>query len=143
LAQDEKDPKHECVYRGQHKESSLEPIDSAPAAIATELARSVALSVLDGERGSMRSLPHFTQRMALRDFDVFDFQYAICNGDCVESEYCSDYRSHRFLFRCLIDGVMFDAVFALSARHDLIGAPLLYLITGCWKTESGKRSSRY
>lgn len=77
MAQDDKEPKHECVYVGTHKESSLEPLDKTPTAPATELARSVALSVLDGERGSMRSLPHFVRRMTERDFDVFEIQYAI------------------------------------------------------------------
>ncbi len=143
MAQDDKEPKHECVYVGTHKESSLEPLDKTPTAPATELARSVALSVLDGERGSMRSLPHFVRRMTERDFDVFEIQYAICNGDCLESEYCPDYKSHRYRFRCLIDGLQFDAVFALSARHDLVKTPLLYLITGCWKTENGRRMTRY
>jgi hypothetical protein len=34
-------------------------------------------------------------------------------------------------------------VFSLSAEHDFIAAPLLTLITGCWKTKSGKRKKTY
>jgi hypothetical protein len=142
VAKDE-NAKHECVYVGPHEITPMEPLESAPATPSYELARSVSLSVLGGDRGSIKSLPHFVRRCKQRSFDVFDVEYTIRNGECVKSEYCPDFQSHKYTFRCLIDGVEFDAAFALSAKHDLIKAPLLYLISGCWKTETGSRAVRY
>jgi hypothetical protein len=69
--------------------------------------------------------------------------YELARSVSLKSEYCPDFQSHKYTFRCLIDGVEFDAAFALSAKHDLIKAPLLYLISGCWKTETGSRAVRY
>ena len=82
--------------------------------------------------------------MTERNFDVFDIEYAIRNGRCIEcGEYSDEHKSHKYMFRCDIDGVEFDAVFALSAERDLIESPLMVLITGCWKTKSGRRINRY
>ena len=71
-------------------------------------------------------------------------EYAIRNGNCIEAgEYCVDRKNHKYVFRCDIDGVEFDAVFALSAEHDLIKSPLMILVTGVWKTDDGCRRKRY
>lgn len=144
MARDEKEINHECVYLGLHQVTPLQPVEQIPVAPSVELARLVALSVLDDERGRYRPSIHFCLQMSERNFDVFDVQYAIRNGKCVESgEYSEEEKSHKYTFRCDIDGVGFDAVFALSAEHDLIKSPLLVLITGCWKTKTGRRSNRY
>jgi len=82
--------------------------------------------------------------MTKRNFDVFDIEYAVRNGNCVEGgEYNDSYKNHKYVFRCDIDGVGFEAVLALSAEHDLIKSPLMVLITGIWKTQSGERRERY
>jgi len=142
VARDDKESKHEMLYLGSH-ERPLEQVDIAPAAPSVALARNVSLSILGGDRGSIKSLPHFLRRMRERNFNLFDVEYAIRNGECVKAEYCPDFKNHKYKFNCLIDGVGFDAVFALSSCHDLVKAPLMYLITGCWKTESSLRTTRY
>ena len=144
MARDGKEINHECVYVGQHEVTPLEPVELIPIAPSAELARMVALSVLDDERGSYRPSIHFSLQMSERNFDVFDVQYAIRNGKCIDAgEYSQEQRSHKYMFRCEIDGVEFDAVFALSAEHDLVNSPLMVLITGCWKTKTGRRTNRY
>jgi hypothetical protein len=140
---DQKQARHECVYTGPHEETSLEPLDPTPIAPSEDVVRAVALSVLCEARGSMRSLPHFKQRMKTRNFEIFDMIYVIKNGECVKAQYCPDFKNHKFTFRGLIDGVEFDAAFALSPSHDFVKAPLLYLISGCWKTSNGARAFRY
>ena len=141
---DSNEVNHECIYVGHHDGTAMEPAEKRPAPPSTDLARSVALSILSGDRGCYRPSDHFRAQMGERDFDIFDIEYAIRNGRCVENgEYCDENRNHKYLFRCDIDGVDFDAVFALSAEHDLIRSPLMILITGCWKTKTGKRRSRY
>lgn len=140
---DQKQDRHEYVYTGSHDGTPLESVDKAPSAPAEDLVRTVSLSVLCDGRGCMKSLPHFRRRMVQRNFDLFDVIYVIRNGKCIKVEYCADFQDHKFTFRGWIDAVEFDATFALSARHDLVKAPLMYLITGCWKTDSGTRFSRY
>lgn len=140
---DDQKQTHECVYVGPHKETSLEPLDKSPAAPSEEIVRTVSLSVLCRGHGCIKPLPHFKLRMKVRNFDIFDVIYVIRNGTCAKVQYCADYQDHKFTFRGLVDGVGFDATFALSARHDLIKAPLMFLITGCWKTDNGERSFRY
>jgi hypothetical protein len=140
---DDQNETHEIEYTGSREESSLEPLDPTPAPPPQNVAQAVALSILCGGRGSMKSQSHFVQRMRQRNFDVFDVSYAIRNGKCIKSEYCPDYKNHKFTFRGLIDGVWFDATFALSARHDFVKTPLMWLISGCWKTEDGTRFVRY
>ena len=82
--------------------------------------------------------------MAERDFDVFDIEYVIRNGRCIEGgEFSEEARNRKYTFRGSIDGTDFDAVFALSVDHDFIESPLVVLITGCFKTASGKRSKTY
>jgi hypothetical protein len=121
----------------------LEPLESSPAVPKHELARIVSLSVLCGDRGSIKPWPHFLRRSKERGFDIFDVEYAIRNGECMKGEYCPDFKSHKYTFYCLIDWVGFEATFALSTTHDFIKAPLMYLITAVWKTESGCRTVRY
>ena len=134
---------HECTYVGGHGKA-MKPVGSRPIPPKPDLARSVALTVLGGERGSYRSSDHFRDQVVERNFDVFDIEYVIRNGVCIETgEYCDEHRNYKYMFRGDIDGVDFDAVFALSAEHDLIKAPLMVLITGCWKTKTGKRLKRY
>jgi hypothetical protein len=82
--------------------------------------------------------------MKERDFDIFEMEYVIRNGRCTEAGiFCVDHRNHKYTFRGNIDGTDFDAAFALSADHDLIQAPLVVLITGCFKTPSGRRRKTY
>jgi len=89
-------------------------------------------------------LSHFQNRANERFFSVFQVTYVIRNGDCIgEGEYCQEYRDHKYKFRGEIDGIEFDAVFGLSADHHFILSPLVILITGCWKTKTGKRSRTY
>ena len=134
---------HECVYLGRH-EVAMEMVEKIPTAPSAELARMVALSILDGDRGSYHPSFHFGPRTKERNFDVFDMEYAIRNGKCIEAgEYFADRKNHKYVFRCDIDGVEFDAVVALSAEHDLIKSPLMILVTGVWKTNDGKRRKRY
>jgi hypothetical protein len=140
----DKEVNHECVYRGRHDETTMQPMEQRPAAPSAELVRTVALSVLGGDRGSYFPSDHIRSQMTERNFDVFDIEYAIRNGRCIEcGEYSDEHKSHKYMFRCDIDGVEFDAVFALSAERDLIESPLMVLITGCWKTKSGRRINRY
>jgi hypothetical protein len=145
VTKDGKEVNHECVYLGRHDDdNAAQPLKQRPAAPSAALAQTVALSILGGYRGSYRPGIHFSLRMSERDFDVFEMEYAIRNGRCVgPGEYSDEYKDHKFVFRCDIDGVEFDAVFALSIERDLIKSPLMILITGCWKTETGKRRSRY
>jgi hypothetical protein len=140
---DQEQAQHECVYVGQHEGTPLEPLDTTPKAPSESVVRAVALSVLCEARGSMKSLPHFKRRMKTRNFDIFDVIYVIRNGGCIKAEYCPEFKNHKFTFRGDIDGVGFDAAFALSIGHDFIKAPLLILITGCWKTDNGERTFRY
>lgn len=144
MTEDGKEVNHECIWRGQHQETAGKPMEPKPVAPSEPLARTVALSVLGGGRGSYRPTPHYNRRTAERNFDVFDMEYAIRNGKCIEfGEYSEEHENHKYIYRCDIDGVEFDAVFALSAQHDLITSPLMILITGCWKTKTGKRRNRY
>lgn len=144
MAKDGKEVNHECVYRGEHNEKARQPVEKVPTAPPEPVARLVALSVLAGHRGSYRPSGHFNLRRQERNFDVFDIEYAIRNGKCIESgKYSEDNKNHEFVYSCNIDGVDFEAVFALSAIHDLIEAPLMVLMSGIWKTKSGKRLKRY
>jgi len=109
-----------------------------------EFARSVALKILGGNRGRYRTSAHFLEQMADRNFDVFDREYAIRHGESPGcGEYSDEHKDHKYVFRCDIDGVPFEAVFSLSAEHDFIKSPLMILITGYWKTKSGRRKNRY
>jgi hypothetical protein len=140
VAKDDKEVKHECAYVGSHEDSKLEIVERRPVAPSAEFARMVALSVLGGSRGKYRTKAHCGKQMTDRTFDVFDMEYVIRNGKCIGSgEYCEGYKNYKYTFHGNIDGIGFDAVFALSAEHDLIKSPLMVLITGCWKTKTGRR----
>jgi hypothetical protein len=142
VAKDKEVP-YECVYLGTHQPPA-EPVEQTPVAPSANLVQMVALSVLAGVRGSYRPSVHFGRQMMERNFDVFDMEYAIRNGKCIEQgEYSAEHKNHKYVFRCAIDGVDFEAVFAISAEHDLIESPQMILITGCWKTKTGKRRNRY
>ena len=144
MAKDDKEVNHECFYVGQHEEIGAKPLEQKPVAPSVELARMVGLSILGGHRGKYRRSDHFLDQMAERNFDVFDVEYTIRNGKCTESGgYSDEHKNHEYVFRCDIDGVEFEAVFALSAEHDLLKSPLMILITGCWKTKTGRRVNRY
>jgi hypothetical protein len=122
----------------------MRPLEQAPAPPPTEFARTVALGVIGGKRGRYQASNHFAKQMADRGFDIFDVEYAIQNGKPTgEGEYSAEHKDHKYCFRCDIDGVAFDAVFSLSAEHDFITSPLLILITGVWKTKTGKRRKTY
>jgi hypothetical protein len=135
---------HECVYVGPEHEPAMQTVEQQTTPPSIEFAKTVSLSILGGNRGRYRPSVHFQEQMAERDFDVFDMEYAIRNGKCTEAgEYSRVHKDFKYVFRCDIDGVPFDAVIALSAEHDLITAPLLILITGCWKNRSGRRRRRF
>ena len=134
----------QCTYVGPHRQPKTISIEAKPIAPTTEFARSLALKVLGGHIGRYRSTPHFKRRVKERDFDVFDIEYAIRNGDCVGTGiFCEEYRNFKYTFRGTLEGTGFDAVFALSADDDFMRSPLLILITGCFKTVSGKRARSY
>lgn len=144
MSKDEKELNHECVYLGSHSETAAKPLEKVPSAPSEPVAKMVALSILAGSRGSYRPSDHFNQRMVERNFNVFDVEYAIRNGNCIESgKYSAEHENHEFVYSCTIDGVDFEAVFAISAIHDLIERPLMVLMSGIWKTKSGKRLKRY
>lgn len=144
VAKDDKEVKHECVYVGPRQEKLTQPIKGQPAPPSTALAKTIVLNVLGGARGGYRPTVHCRKQMADRGFDIFDMEYAIRNGECSGGgSYSDEHKNFKYTFRANIDGIDFDAVFALSAEHDLISEPTLILITGCWKTKSGKRGNRY
>ncbi len=143
MPSNDKEIQHECTYVGSHEYNPPKSTDKTlPPSV--DYAKTVALSILGGRIGAYRSGPHFKRRMVERDFDVFDVEYVIRNGQCVAGGvFCEEHNNHKYTFRGNIDGVDFDAVFALSADSDLIQSPLIVLITGCFKTASGKRSKTY
>jgi hypothetical protein len=144
VAKKGKEVLHELVFVGSHQTTAMQPLEATPAPPTVEHARAVALQVLRGIRGRYRSSQHFKQKMAERHFDVFDMEYAIRNGMPTEpGEYSPAHKDFKYTFRGTIDCVDFDAVFSLSSEHCLIESPLMILITGCWKTKSGKRKKSY
>lgn len=144
MAINDKEIQHECWYRGSHEQNNSKCFESKPVAPAAAFAQAVALGILGGRTGRYHPGQHFRNRMEERDFDVFDMEYVIRNGKCVgEGKYCEDFRNFKYTFRGNLEGTDFDAVFALSADHDYIESPLMVLITGCFKTASGKRSGTY
>ena len=139
-----KDEEVKCWYTGDAGVRAMQPVESKPTPPSTEFVRQVALGILNGDRGRYRTSNHFSEQMAARGFDVFDFEYVIRNGAPVgPGEYSEEYDDHKYTFRGTIDGTSFDAVFSLSAKHDYIKSPLMILITGCWKTKSGKRTKTF
>ena len=138
-----KEVQHECTYIGPH-ERPEEYSDDKPPSPSPGAAREIALGVLNGKTGRYHSSVHFRKRMEERNFDVFEMEYVIRNGQCVKGgTFCESFRNHQYTFRGYIDSTGFDAVFALSADHDLIKSPLLILISGCFKTRSGRRGRTY
>ena len=144
MAKDGREIKHECVYVGSHEDTALQPMETQPVPPSDAFAQAVALQILGGARGKYRSIGHFSKRASERSFDVFDVGYVIRNGKCIKAgEYCDEHKNYKYTFRGNIDGVDFDATFALSAEHDLVETPLLILITGCWKTKTGLRTRTF
>lgn len=142
MASNNKEIEHQCRYLGPHEPAAERAL--AGNSPSSAFAKAVALKVLSGSLGRYIPTPHFRKRMAERDFDVFDCEYVIRNGKCIGAgEFCKEYRNHKYKFRGDLDGVEFDAVFALSTDHDYTAAPLLILITGCFKTTSGCRGRAY
>jgi hypothetical protein len=143
VAPKDKEIRHECTYVGPH-DRPQEYSDDKPISPSPGRARDIALSILSGKTGRYHSSVHFRNRMEERDFDVFEIEYVIRNGRCLKGgEFCEKFRNHQYTFRGDVDGIGFDAVFALSADHDLIKFPLLILISGCFKTKSGRRGRTY
>jgi hypothetical protein len=141
VATSDEEEKHICRYAGSHKEEALQYTEQHPSPPSPDFARTTALEILGGKKGSYRPTVHCRQRMAERDFDVFDIEYVIRKGKCIDGgSYSEQHKHHKYTFRGELDGVEFDAAFALSAEHDLLMSPLLILITGCFKTRSGKRT---
>lgn len=144
MAINDNEIQYECWYRGSHEKNVSKCIDCKPVAPKVALAQAVALGILGGRNGRFHPGQHFRNRMKEREFDVFDVEYVIRNGICIgEGEYCEQFRNFKYTFRGTIEGTGFDAVFALSADHDFIDAPLMVLITGCFKTASGMRRKTY
>jgi len=144
MASNNKEIEHQCRYVGTHEPKVGQSLDANPISPSTEFAKAVALSILSGRVGRYLPSQHFRGRMAERDFDVFDCEYVIRNGKNIGAgEFCKEYRNHKYKFRGDLDGIEFDAVFALSADHDFIATPLLILVTGCFKTTSGCRGRAY
>ena len=137
----DKEIKHECRYVGPHEQGGHAFTDDKPASPSPSMAQTIALGILGGRLGRYHPSSHFQERMKERGFDVFDVEYVIRNGRCVAGgDFSEEYRNHKYCFRGFIDGVGFDAVWALSAEHDLLSSPLMILISGCFKTKSGRRS---
>lgn len=134
----------ECTFKGSTDKRAVQPLESKPTPPTAAFAKQVALSILCGSRGSYRTSGHFAKRMAERGFSIFDMEYVIRNGNCIESgEYSDTHRDHKYTFRGNIDGTDFDAIFSLSVEHHFIESPLMILISGCWKTKSGKRKKSF
>lgn len=136
--------KHECKYLGDHQRAVQGPSDNRSLSPSAAFARTVVLEVLDGKTGRIHATQHFQSRSSERDFDIFDLEYVIRNGRCIAGgTFCPEFRNHKYRFRGDIDGTDFDAVFALSADHDFIRAPLVVLVTGCFRTKTGKRKKTF
>jgi len=134
----------ELTYVGPQQQQAQCTVEHEPQPPSAGLAKMVILSVLSGTRGAYQISDHFQERTKERDFDVLDIEYAVRNGQCIgEGKYCAEFKNHKYVFRCLDDGVEFDAVIGISVEHELLKSPLLILITGVWKTKSGLRGSRY
>ena len=136
---------HECRYVGPDAaQQPLRQLAAAPQSPTPEAAKEIALHILSGSRGSYLSRRHYDERAEERDFDIFDIEYAIRNGTCIRGGvYSAEHRNHEYTFRANIDGIDFDAAFALCAKHDLIESPLLLLISGVWKTKTGKKKTTF
>lgn len=144
MATNDRELQHECRFIGPHEGDASRSLEKKPPVPSVGFARSVLLEVLGGRLGRYRSKVHFRERMEEREFDVFDMEYAVRNGTCVESAgFIEEYRTFKYTFRGNIDGTDFDAAFGLSADHDFIKSPLVILITGVFKTVSGKRKKTY
>lgn len=130
---------HQFIYTGPSDEVPEKPLEHSQTPPRPELAREIALSVLDGSRGRVHLLSHFQNRANERFFSVFQVTYVIRNGDCIgEGEYCQEYRDHKYKFRGEIDGIEFDAVFGLSADHHFILSPACDFDYGLLEDEDGK-----
>ncbi len=139
-----KDDEVKCTYVGREDRTPSDPVEPSPVPPSPEFARTIALSILGGAIGRYRTSNHFREQMDARKFDIFDMEYVIRNGSPTgPGEYSDEHKDHKYTFRGNIDGTSFDAVFSLSALHDFIKSPVMILITGCWKTKSGKRIRRY
>lgn len=144
MATEDKEIQHECYYCGTHDANQLKGKEFRLFAPSPGFAREIALAILGGQLGKYHSPPHFRERMLEREFDVFDMEYAIRNGKCIGAgEACEEFRSYKYTFRANIEGTNFDAVFALLADHDYKESPTIVLITGCFKTKTGRRKTRY
>lgn len=144
MAQSDNEVQHECTYLGSHEEIAPKCTDTRTIPPSADFAKAVALRVLGGRTGRYHASQHFRKRSVEREFDVFDVEYVIRNGSCIGAgKYCAEHRNCKYTFSGDIDGTGFDAAFALSAEHDLVRSPLMVLITGCFKTRSGKRKKAF
>jgi hypothetical protein len=144
MCPNEKEIEHEFEYCGPHDSKGLKATDQNPVPPSPDRARIIALAVLNGAKGSYRPTVHCQDRMIERDFDVFDIEYVIRNGISVDDgRFVPEYKQHKYTFRGNIDGTTFDAAIALCAVHDLVESPRLILLSGCFKTKSGKRKKTF
>jgi hypothetical protein len=138
------EPKYECQYIGPTEATVAKPVESEPVPPKVEVAKMVALRILTGVAGMYRPSKHARERMTERDFDIFDIQYVIRNGRCVgDGVYSREHRDFEYTFRGNIDGTDFDAAISLSAEHHFIESPLMIILSGVWKTKTGKRKKTY
>ena len=108
MAPNDKEVQHECTYVGSHEENARKCKELKPASPSPDFARTIALEVLGGRRGRYHSTVHVGEQMAERDFDVFDMEYVIRNGKCIEDgEFNAEARNHKYTFRGEIDGTEF------------------------------------
>ncbi len=141
MASNNEEEKHICRYAGPSQEDSPRYTELQPLPPSPDFAQTTALAVLGGRLGRYRPTLHCRNRMIERDFDVFDVEYVIRHGKCVGNGiFVEENKHHKYTFRGSVDGVEFDAVIGLSSEHDLFSSPLLILITGVFKTRTGKRS---
>lgn len=144
MGTNDKRTEHEFSYCGEHDTAAPVSSDANPPSPSPGAARMIALGILGGIKGRYWPTPHFRNRMDERGFDVLDVEYVIRNGECVRrGEFNAEFRHHKYTFRGNLDGVDFEAAFALSADHDFLESPLLILISGCFKNRSGKRRTSF
>lgn len=134
------------LYAGPLADKPSKPFDVSGQIIAPPsigLAKEIVVAVLGGYRGRYHPSDHWRRRRVLRNFDVFDMLYVTQNGRCTEPPtYSLKHDNYKFSFCGDVDGIEFEAVFAISAKHHRIKSPLLILVTGCWKNKTGIRKRR-
>ena len=109
------------------------------APLSSEGARRVALEAWTNQ-GRVRPTEHFRKRATERGFTTLDVEQVIRHGKPKSGpDLCAEFDNYKYCFRGRIDGVTLEVTFALDATQDYESNPLAILITGVWKTATGKR----